>query len=111
MLAAPLGGCSPPPQPPLERLSPDSDYRATLKEFGRRLLDDGASAVLIQMRIGAEEWSAAYCVRNLESRALAEVTDPVHVGGLTKSMVAVSVLKLVEEGRIQLDAPVSTDLP
>ena len=111
VLAAPLGGCSPPPQPPLERLSPDSDYRATLKEFGRRLLDDGAPAVLIQMRVGGEEWSAAYGVRNLESRSLAEVTDPVHVGGLTKSMVAVSVLKLVEEGRIQLDAPVSTYLP
>ena len=111
VLAAPLGGCSPPPQPPLQLLSPDPDYRATLEEFGKRLLDDGASAVLIQVRVGGEEWSAAYGVRTLESPSPAEVTDPVHVGGLTKSMVAVSVLKLVEEGRMQLDAPVSTYLP
>ena len=50
-------------------------------------------------------------MRNLESRPGADITDPVHIGGITKSMVAVSVLKLVEEGRLQLEAPVSTYLP
>jgi D-alanyl-D-alanine carboxypeptidase len=75
------------------------------------MLDDGAPAVLVQLRVGGDEWSAASGVRNLESRPLAEVTDPVHVGGITKTMVAVSVLKLVEEGRVQLEAPVSTYLP
>ncbi|MET3175085.1 UNVERIFIED_ORG: D-alanyl-D-alanine carboxypeptidase [Arthrobacter sp. UYCu721] len=41
----------------------------------------------------------------------AEVTDPVHVASVTKSMVAVSVLKLVEEGVIQLQDPVGKHLP
>ena len=110
VLIVALGGCSG-PEPPAQQVSPDSGYRTMLEEFSKRLLDDGAPAVLIQIRVGADEWSAAYGVRNLESRSRAEITDPVHVGGITKSMVAVCVLKLVEEGRLQLDAPVSTYLP
>ncbi len=111
VLTAALAGCSPGPEPPAQPPPPESGYRAVLKEFSQRMLDGGAPAVLIQVRVGADEWSAAYGVRNLDSRSRAQITDPVHVGGITKSMVAVSVLKLVQEGRIQLDAPVSTYLP
>ncbi len=111
VLAAATGGCSPGPEPPLQPVSPDSGYRTMLEQFSQRLLDDGAPAVLIQIRVGGDEWSAAYGVRNLASHSRAEITDPVHVGGITKSMVAVCVLKLAEEGRLELDAPVSTYLP
>ena len=111
VLTAALAGCSPGPEPPAQPPPPESGYRAVLKEFSQRMLDGGAPAVLIQVRVGGDEWSAAYGVRNLDSRSRAQITDPVHVGGITKSMVAVSVLKLVQEGRIQLDAPVSTYLP
>src|SRR6478609_1484547 len=110
-LTAALAGCSPGPQPPAQPPPPESGYRAVLKEFSQRMLDGGAPAVLIQVRVGGDKWSAAYGVRTLASRSPAQTTDPVHVGGITKSMVAVSVLKLVQEGRIQLDAPVSTYLP
>lgn len=111
VLAAATGGCSPGPQPPVQPVSPDSGYRAMLEQFSKRLLDGGAPAVLIQIRVGGDEWSAAYGVRNLASPSRAEITDPVHVGGITKSMVAVCVLKLAEEGKLELDAPVSTYLP
>jgi D-alanyl-D-alanine carboxypeptidase len=112
VLTAALGGCSPGPQPPAQPpSSSDPVYRTMLEEFSKRMLDGGAPAVLIQLRVGADEWSAAYGVRNLDSRSRTEITDPVHIGGITKSMVAVSVLKLAEEGLLQLDAPVSTYLP
>lgn len=111
VLTAALGGCSPGPEPPVQPVPPDSGYRTVLEQFSRRLLDDGAPAVLVQVRVGGDEWSAAYGVRNLNSPTRAETTDPVHVGGITKSMVAVCVLKLVEEGQLELDAPVSTYLP
>ncbi|WP_426989282.1 serine hydrolase [Pseudarthrobacter sp. Y6] len=39
------------------------------------------------------------------------VTDPVRVASATKSMVAVSVPKLVEEGVIQLQDPAGKHLP
>jgi D-alanyl-D-alanine carboxypeptidase len=111
VLTAALAGCSPGPEPPAQPPPPEPGYQAVLKEFSQRMLDGGAPAVLIQVRVGGDEWSAAYGVRTLDSRSPAQTTDPVHVGGITKSMVAVSVLKLVQEGRIQLDAPVSTYLP
>lgn len=111
VLTAALGGCGPGQARRAQPLPSDSGYRAVLEDFGRRMIDAGAPAVLIQVRIGGDEWSAAYGVRNLASPAPAEATDPVNVGGITMSMVAVSVLKLVEEGRVQLDSPVSTYLP
>ncbi|AXJ10273.1 serine hydrolase [Arthrobacter sp. PM3] len=111
LLTAVLGGCSPGPEPPVQPTPSEPGYRSMLEDFGTRMLDNGAPAVLIQLRLGADEWSAAYGVRTLDGRARAAITDPVHIGGITKSMVAVTVLKLVEEGRLELDAPVSTYLP
>ena len=90
VLTAALAGCSPGPEPPAQPPPPESGYRAVLKEFSQRMLDGGAPAVLVQVRVGADEWSAAYGVRNLDSRFRAQITDPVarrrhhqvHGGGL-----------------------------
>ena len=111
VLAAALGGCTLGPEPPVEPPTTPVDYRAMLDQFSKRLLDAGAPAVLVQVRVGTEKWSQAYGVRNIASRATAEVSGPVHVGNVTKSMVAVAVLKLAEEGVLQLDAPASAYLP
>ncbi len=109
VFATALGGCTLIPEPPTPNTP--ADFRALLDQFSKRLLDAGAPAVLVQVRAGTDKWSQAYGVRNLASRATAEVSGPVHVGNVTKSMVAVSVLKLAEEGVLQLDAPASAYLP
>lgn len=109
VFATALGGCTLIPEPPPPNTP--ADFRALLDQFSKRLLDAGAPAVLVQVRTGTDKWSRAYGVRNLASRATAEVSGPVHVGNVTKSMVAVSVLKLAEEGVLQLDAPASAYLP
>ncbi|WP_397428001.1 serine hydrolase domain-containing protein [Pseudarthrobacter sulfonivorans] len=75
------------------------------------MLKLGAPAVLIEARVNGEVWSSAGGVRSLDAPTPAEVTDPVHVASVTKSMVAVSVLKLVEEGAIRLGDPVGKHLP
>ncbi len=54
VLAAATGGCSPAPQPPVQPVSPDSGYRTMLEQFSKRLLDDGAPAVLVQIRVGGD---------------------------------------------------------
>src|SRR6476660_4460368 len=95
VLTAALGGCVPGPKPPAP-VSPDSGYRAVLEQFGRRLLDDGAPAVLIQVRLGGDEWSATYGVRNLNSPSRAEITGPVHIGRGTKSMAAACAHQLAD---------------
>ncbi|MGM9474224.1 serine hydrolase domain-containing protein [Pseudarthrobacter sp. YS3] len=86
-------------------------YKSGLEEFSRRALDLGATAVLIETRINGEVWSHAGGVRSLGSPTPAEASDPTHIASITKSMVAVSVLKLAEEGLVQLEDPVAKHLP
>ena len=111
VLAAVLTGCSAAPPAPVQVTRATVTYRTILEEFSKRMLDLGAPAVLLEARINGETFSSASGVRSLETSTPAEVTDPVHVASVTKSMVAVSVLKLVEEGVIQLQDPVGKHLP
>ncbi len=75
------------------------------------MLTLGAPSVLIEARIDGETWSHARGVRTLDGRIPAEASDSTHVANITKSMVAVSVLKLMEEGALRLEDPVEKDLP
>ena len=109
LLAVSTAGCTGDPPPP-----PDQDKPAAfthLEAFSARMIEEGAPAVLIAVRNGDSTWTHAAGVRNLETRERATVSDPVQIGGITESMVAVSVVKLAEEGRLDLDAQVSAYLP
>lgn len=110
VLSTLLSGCTQEPRPPAPGTPSAGSFVAVLERFSKRMLDIGAPAVLIQARVNGEVWSLASGVRSLESRAKAEITDQFEIGSVTKSMVAVSVLKLVEEGTLQLDDPVGRHL-
>lgn len=73
----------------------------------RAFVDQGSVAVVAEVRWPGGTWSRAYGVRNLESREAATPNDQVFVASITKSMTAVSVMKLVEDGLIGLDDPVN----
>ncbi|MEJ1194982.1 serine hydrolase domain-containing protein [Pseudarthrobacter sp. CCNWLW207] len=109
MMILVFGACTGEPPPPDRRETPGR--YAALEEFSRRMIEDGAPAVLIEAKHGGETWNHAAGVRNLETREAATVSDAYRVGSITKSMVAVSVMKLVEEGKVDLDEQVSTYLP
>jgi D-alanyl-D-alanine carboxypeptidase len=88
-----------------------NELKAGLEQFSTERLAAGASAVLIQAKLGTEAWSSAEGVRDLGTKVPAEPGDSFHVASLTKSMVATSVLKLVEQGKIRLDGAVGDYLP
>ncbi|WP_426228696.1 serine hydrolase domain-containing protein [Pseudarthrobacter sp. DSP2-3-2b1] len=73
----------------------------------RSFLDQGAVAVVTEVRWPGGTWSRAYGVRSLESPEPATPADRVSVASITKSMTAVSVMKMVEDGLIRLDDPVN----
>lgn len=73
----------------------------------RHFMEGGATSLVVQVRWPGGEWSKAYGVRNLDSKDPARPQDRVSVASITKSMVAVSVLKLVDQGLIGLDDPVN----
>lgn len=109
LVAAALGSCTPDPRPPDERET--AGPFAALENFSRRMIEEGSPAVLIEVRHGGEVWTHAAGVRNLDTRDPATASDAFRVGSITKSMVAVSVMKLVEEGKVNLDEQVSSYLP
>jgi D-alanyl-D-alanine carboxypeptidase len=104
-------GCTPAPQPTGPRSPTTLNVTTSLDEFANKMRDAGAPAVLVQAKMRGEEWSKAYGVRSLESEEPARISDRVWVGSVTKSFVAVSVLKLVAEGRLGLEDHVSQILP
>lgn len=76
-----------------------------------RIVDDGATSALAEVRVGAEFWSGASGVAEIGR------PDPVHpqgrfrAGSVTKSFVATVVMQLVAEQRLGLDTPVDRVLP
>lgn len=74
-------------------------------------MDEGAVATVVQVRWPEGEWSRAYGVRDLESRTPAQPTDRAEVASVTKTMTAVTVLKLVDDHLIGLDDPVNDIIP
>ncbi|MFK0038301.1 serine hydrolase domain-containing protein [Paenarthrobacter sp. NPDC090517] len=87
------------------------ELRATLELFSREKLQEGASAVLIKAKVGQQEWTLAEGVLTREGQAAVQPGDRFPVGDQFRTMLAVSVMKLVEEGRLGLEDPVTAYLP
>jgi D-alanyl-D-alanine carboxypeptidase len=111
VLAASAGGCTAAPDPPNQPPPAIERLAAALEQFGNSMLDAGSPALLVQAKVRDDEWSRASGTRSLDSQAPVEISDPVQAAGVTKSFVAVSVLKLVAEGRVRLEDQVSQHLP
>lgn len=77
----------------------------------RQLIDNGAVAAVVQVRWPGGEWSKAYGVRDLDTKNPAQPDDRLGVASVTKTMTAVTVLKLVDDRLIGLDDPVNDVVP
>jgi D-alanyl-D-alanine carboxypeptidase len=84
---------------------------ASLENQIQLFLNEGAVAVVVQIRWPEGEWSRAYGVRDLETKTPAQPTDRAQVASVTKTMTAVAVLKLVDDNLIGLDDPVNDVIP
>lgn len=62
------------------------------------------------LRDGRVAWIAGYGYSDVERRALVEPTTVFNIGSISKTVAAWGVMRLVEEGRIDLDAPVEAYL-
>ncbi len=84
---------------------------AVLEKYSEKMRAGGATAVIIQLKSRLGEWSSAEGVRSLETQEPVQLSDQTHIGDITMTMVAVSVMKLVEEGKVRLDDPIQKHLP
>lgn len=82
-----------------------------LEDFARSAVENGAVAVVLHVRNGEQETARGFGVSDLTSGRPAEVGDRLWISGAGTPMLAVSVMKLVEENRLSLDEPVANYLP
>jgi D-alanyl-D-alanine carboxypeptidase len=115
-----VAGCTGAPEPPdmqsptaavTATAPPVPAYAAVLEKYSADMLAGGATAVVMEVKSRVGGWSSAQGVRNLDTNEPVQLTDQTHAGDITMTMVAVSVMKLVEEGKIQLEDPVQKYLP
>jgi D-alanyl-D-alanine carboxypeptidase len=71
----------------------------------------GIPGMVLLVRDGDGQWIGAGGVADLETGAPLRTCAQSSVASITKSFVAATVLKLVEEGRLGLDDPISRHLP
>ncbi len=117
-----VGACTAAPEPPAGQsptasvtatatASPAPAYAAVLEKYSEDTRARGATAVVIELKSRIGDWSSAEGVRNLDTNEPVRLTDQTHAGDITMTMVAVSVMKLVEEGKVRLDDPIQDYLP
>ncbi len=97
---------------PLTGGQPLSDFTDHLDQRVPLLLQryqiPGVSLALVQD--GEVLWTGAYGFANLETRRVMTPDTPCRVQSISKSVTAWSVLKLAEEGKIDLDIPLENYL-
>jgi CubicO group peptidase (beta-lactamase class C family) len=60
---------------------------------------------------GELAWSKGYGVRDFDSNDLVDADTVYRVGSITKTVTAMAILRLRDEGKVSLDAPAATYLP
>ena len=91
----------------------NDDARAAIDELAQTVQRAAALpsiVVLIDQR-GETIYRGSFGTANLEHDLAADTDVPYAIGSITKSFTALAILKLVDEGRIDLSAPLSDYLP
>jgi CubicO group peptidase (beta-lactamase class C family) len=82
----------------------DARIDAIAREFG-------FNGVILLGRAGTPEVAKAYGVADVATGRVASVDDRYAIGSVSKWLTVTAVLRLVDQGRLTLDAPVTTWLP
>ena len=84
-----------------------------LEETVARLLREGEvpGAAVAVVRGGRVEWHKGFGVKNAETKEPVDGSTVFEAASLSKPVFAYAVLKLVDQGKLDLDAPLSKHLP
>ncbi|HET9222113.1 MAG TPA: serine hydrolase domain-containing protein, partial [Roseiflexaceae bacterium] len=113
-LPSPVATGTPVPEPAQVEVAPfDPDLAGELQQILDTTVADGAipGAVLAVHIPGHASWSGASGLADRRQRLPMETTTRVRIASISKIFTAVVVMQLVEEGAIDLDAPMTTWLP
>ena len=95
--------------------APSAALAARLMDFdgwaAQRMATQRIPGVTIGFSQGDVEWVKGYGYADLENRVPATARSSYRLASVTKPMTAVAILQLVEQGKVDLDAPVQTYVP
>jgi len=67
--------------------------------------------VAVGLLVDGTERTAGYGVTNIEHPLPVDADTLFHIGSITKTYTATAIVRLIEQGKLDLDAPVRTYLP
>ena len=73
--------------------------------------EDGPGAIAVVVERGKPVYAAGRGLADIESKRPLKPAEPMRLGSITKQFTAAMVLKLVEQGEVSLDDPLSKYLP
>lgn len=85
--------------------------RDDIKKLMRELVEAGAAGVQVKVHNDGNGYTAGAGVQQLGKKEPTPTNGRFRAGSITKPLVALTVLYLVEEGRLRLDDPVTKHLP
>src|SRR5687768_8562412 len=88
----------------------ESDLRSRLEKSQWLSSFEVPGVAVAQIRDGAVSWSKGYGTADTTTGSPVTADTVFRVGSISKSVTAWGVMRLVEQGRIDLDAPVETYL-
>lgn len=93
-----------------------TDAPKTIDELRRRIAeilerDDVPGAAIALVGRDGPLWIGGVGVRDLETRAPMDADTVFRVGSLTKSVIALGVMRLVDQGKLDVDRPLRDILP
>lgn len=77
----------------------------------QRMATERIPGVTVGFSQGGVEWVKGYGYADLENRVPATAQSSYRLASVTKPMTAVAILQLVEQGKVDLDAPVQAYVP
>ncbi|MEL6406847.1 MAG: serine hydrolase domain-containing protein [Chloroflexota bacterium] len=92
-------------------LSAQEIYPDDLTELLEDYVFDDEPSVVLYVDTGDEAWIGVAGLADLDNETPADTDDLYRIGSITKPMTATIILQLVDEGVIDLDAPMSDYLP
>jgi D-alanyl-D-alanine carboxypeptidase len=95
-------------KPSVDRATAKRLSVAVDKELRRQVLP---GAIVGVKRDGRAPWIVARGLANLQTRRPMRTDEHVRIGSVTKAFVTTLLLRLVQEGRLSLDAPISRYVP
>lgn len=91
----------------MSNLSFAQDEAEELNDLLAEYIEDGEPGVSVYIAYDGDIWATAYGLANLDTEETLSTDDLFRIASVTKPLVATVVLQLVQEGEIELDAPLA----